>query len=61
MSFIRCMIGSQYNSEILMQALKRITTAAMHMKLAYRPAAMFSDNKWKERDEAAEKVYISRN
>ena len=55
------MIGSQYNSEILMQALKRITTAAMHMKLAYRPAAMFSGDKWKERDEAAEKVYISRN
>ena len=32
---------------------------AICMQLAYRPLARFSGDNWKDRDEAAEKVYIS--
>ena len=42
-----------------MQAFKRVTSLAMRMPITYRPVALFSGDKWKDRDEAAEKVYIS--
>ena len=42
-----------------MQALRKISMAAVRMQLAYKPLARFSGDNWKDRDEAAEKVYIS--
>ena len=44
---------------MMMQALRKISMVAICMQLAYRPLARFSGDNWKDRDEAAEKVYIS--
>lgn len=40
-----------------MFALGRISSMAVRM--TKRPVCLFSGDKWKDRDEAAEKVYIS--
>ena len=42
-----------------MISLRKITSFGKIIKLQQKQVALFADN-WKERDEAAEKVYITR-
>jgi hypothetical protein len=44
---------------MIMNLLKSTTKLAI-ARLTTKPAALFAGDSWKERDEAAEKVYINR-